>query len=80
MLIVLTATAGTRRKSNIPHIGVHLIAISNGRHHVYTTKLSQVPIPGHYLRVYIWIGEAWALWNKDIKSIAKFLYEDVICQ
>ena len=24
--------------------------------------------------------EARALWNKDAKSIAKFLYKDVICQ
>ena len=24
--------------------------------------------------------EAWALWKKDIKSMAKFLYKDVICR
>ena len=53
MLIVLTVIAGIGRRSNIPHIGVHLVATSNGGHYVYASKPSWVLIPGYYLRVYI---------------------------
>jgi hypothetical protein len=53
MLIVLTAIAGAGRRSNIPYIGVYLIATSNGRYYVYAAKPSWVPIPSYYLRVYI---------------------------
>ena len=40
MPIVLTATVRIGRGSDAPYIGVHLIATSNGRHHVYTAKPS----------------------------------------
>ena len=53
---MLTATAKTRKKSNILYIKVHLVAISNGGYYIYTAKPSQVLIPGHYLKVYIWMG------------------------
>ena len=53
MLIVLTATAGIGRRSNIPYIGVYLVAISNSGYYIYAAKPSQVLIPSYYLRVYI---------------------------
>jgi len=56
MLIVPTATAGIGRRSNIPYIGVYFVAISNSGYYVYAAKLSWVLIPGHYLRVCIWMG------------------------
>ena len=40
MLIVLIAIAGIGRRSDIPYIGVYLIAISNGRYYVYAAKPS----------------------------------------
>jgi len=56
MLIVLIVIARIGRRSNIFYIGVYLVVISNGRYYVYTAKLSWVLIPGHCLRVYIWMG------------------------
>ena len=50
---MLAATARIGRRSNTPNMGVHLVAISNGGHHVYAAKPSQIPIPSYYLRVYI---------------------------
>ena len=38
MPIILKAIVRIGRRSDIPNIGVHLIAISNGRHYVYTSK------------------------------------------
>jgi len=58
MLIVLTATVRIGRRSDIPYIEVHLMVISNGGYYVYTAKPSWVPIPGHCLRVRIWIGRS----------------------
>jgi len=40
MPIMLGITVRIGRRSNIPYIGVYLIATSNGGYHVYTTKLS----------------------------------------
>jgi len=40
MLIVLIAIARIGRRSNIPYIGVYLVAISNGGYYVYTAKPS----------------------------------------
>ena len=40
MLIVLIVIARIGRRSNIPYIGVYLIATSNGRYYVYTAKPS----------------------------------------
>ena len=40
MLIVLTATARIGGRSDIPHIGVHLMAASGGRYYVYAAKPS----------------------------------------
>ena len=51
-----TVTAKTGRRSNIPHIGVHLVVISNGGYYIYAAKPSRVLIPGHCLRVYVQIG------------------------
>ena len=48
-----TATAGIGKRSDIPYIKVHLIAINNGGYYIYTAKLSWVLIPGHCLKVYI---------------------------
>jgi len=56
MLIVLTAIAGIGRRSNTPHIGVYLMATSNGGYYIYTAKPSWVLIPSYYLRVHIWMG------------------------
>ena len=53
MPIMPTATARIERRSNIPHIGVHLVVISNGGYYIYAAKLFWVPIPGHCLRVYV---------------------------
>ena len=50
---MLTATAKTGKKSNIPYMGIHFIVISNGGYYIYTAKLSWVLIPGYYSRVYI---------------------------
>ena len=40
MLIVLIVIAGIGRRSDIPYIGVHLIATSSGRYYVYAAKPS----------------------------------------
>ena len=40
MLIVLIVIAGIERRSDAPYMGVHLIAVSNGRHYVYAAKPS----------------------------------------
>ena len=40
MLIVLIAIAGIGRRSDVPYIGVYLIATSNSRYYVYTNKPS----------------------------------------
>ena len=40
MFIILGAIAKIEKRSNIPYIGVHLIAISNSKYYVYTNKLS----------------------------------------
>ena len=56
MPVMLTATAKTGRRSDIPYIGIHLVVISNGGYYIYTTKPSRVLIPGYYLKVYIQIG------------------------
>jgi len=37
---MLRAIVRIGRRSNIPNIGVHLIAISDGRYYVYTAKPS----------------------------------------
>ena len=50
MLIVI---AKIGRRSDIPYIGVHFIAISNGRYYIYAAKPSRILIPSYYLRVYI---------------------------
>ena len=50
---MLIAIVGIGRGSNIPYIGVYLIATSNGRYYVYAAKPSQIPIPSYYLKVYI---------------------------
>ena len=39
MPIILGIIAKIGRRSNIPYVGVYFIAISNGRHYIYTTKL-----------------------------------------
>ena len=49
---MLEAIARVGRRSDAPNVGVHLIAISDGRYYVYAAKPSWIPIPGHYLRVY----------------------------
>ena len=53
MPIMLEAIVRIGRRSNILNIGIHLIATSNSRYYVYAAKLSQIPIPGYYLRVRI---------------------------
>ena len=53
MPVMLTATAKTEKRSNIPHIGVYFVVISNGGYYVYAAKLFWVLIPGYYSRVYI---------------------------
>ena len=40
MPIVLIVTARIRRRSNTPNMGIHLIAISDGRYYIYAAKLS----------------------------------------
>ena len=40
MPIILRATVRIGRRSNTPNIGVHLMAISDGRYYIYTAKLS----------------------------------------
>ena len=40
MLIVLIVIVRIERRSNIPYIGVHLIATSNGGHYIYAAKPS----------------------------------------
>ena len=40
MPIILGVIVRVGRRSNIPNIGVHLIAISNGRYYFYTSKPS----------------------------------------
>ena len=56
MLIVLVATTGIGRRSDVPYIEVHLVATSNSRYYVYAAKPSRILIPGYCLRVYVWIG------------------------
>ena len=56
MPIIPGATVRTGRKSNTPNIGIHFVATSDGGYHVYAIKPSWIPILGHRLRVYIWIG------------------------
>ena len=48
-----TATAKIKRRSNIFHIEVYLMVISNGGYYIYTAKLSWVLIPSYYSRVYV---------------------------
>jgi hypothetical protein len=40
MPIVLIATARIGRRSDIPYIGVYLVATSNGRYYIYAAKPS----------------------------------------
>ena len=40
MPIMLKITARIERRSDIPYIGVYLIAISNSRHYIYAAKPS----------------------------------------
>ena len=40
MPIILGVIVRVERRSNIPNIGVHLIATSNGRYYVYAAKPS----------------------------------------
>ena len=37
---MLEAIVRVERRSDIPNIGIHLMAISNGRYYVYTSKPS----------------------------------------
>ena len=53
MPIILRAIVRIGRRSDTPNVGVHLIAISDGRHHVYTVKPSRILIPSYCLRIYI---------------------------
>ena len=53
MPVMLGAIVKTGKKSNIPNKGIHFMAISDGRYYIYTAKLSQILIPGYYLRIYI---------------------------
>ena len=56
MPIMPTATAKTKERSNILYIEVHLVVMSNGKHHIYAAKPSRVLIPSYYSRVYIQIN------------------------
>jgi len=38
--IILRAIVRIGRRSNIPNVGVHLIATSNGRYYIYAAKPS----------------------------------------
>jgi len=40
-------------KSNASYIGVHFIAISSNKYYIYAAKPSQIPVPSHYLKIYI---------------------------
>ena len=55
---MLGAIVRVGRRSNIPNMGVHLIATSDGRYYVYAAKLSRILIPSYCLRVYIRIGRS----------------------
>ena len=37
---MLGITAKIKRRSNVPYIGVYLIAINNGKYYIYATKPS----------------------------------------
>jgi len=56
MPIILGAIVKIGRRSNTPNMGVYLVAISDGRYHVYAAKPSWILILSHCLRIYIWIG------------------------
>ena len=56
MSVMPTATARIKKRSDIPHIGVYFVVISNGGYYIYAAKPSRVLIPGHCLRVYVQIG------------------------
>ena len=53
MPIVPGIIARIGRRSNIPYIGVYLIAISNSGYYIYAAKPSWILVPGYYLRVCI---------------------------
>ena len=40
MPIILGATVGIGRKSNIPNIGIHFVAISDSGYYIYAVKPS----------------------------------------
>ena len=53
MPIVLIAIVRIGRRSNVSYIGVYLVAVSSGKHHIYAAKLSQILVPGYCLRIHI---------------------------
>jgi len=53
MPIILGVIVGIGRRSDVPNMGVYLVAISDSRYHVYVAKPSWISIPGYCLRIYI---------------------------
>ena len=53
MPVILGAADRTEKKSNTPYIGVHFMATSSSKYYIYATNLSQIPLPGYCLRIYI---------------------------
>ena len=56
MPLMLGTAAKIERRSNIPYIGVHLMAASDSKYYIYTNNLSRIPISSYYSRIYIWIS------------------------
>ena len=51
MPIILELIVRIGRRGNAPYIGVHFIAISDGRYYVYANNPSRILISGYYLRI-----------------------------
>ena len=53
MPLILGAVTRIERRSNIPYIGVYLIAASDSRYYIYADNPSRILISGYYLRIHI---------------------------
>jgi len=68
---VLGLIVRTGRRSNVPYMGVHFIAMSDSRYYVYADNPSRILISGYCLRIYIWIGGSSSPLEEGCKKYSK---------
>ena len=68
---MLRMTAKIKRKSDVPYIGVYLIAISNSGYYIYAAKLFWILVPSYCIKIYIQISRSSGPLKEKYKKYSK---------